>query len=91
MKRPLEFTCSPLLTSFYLAIHPSFLPHNNPYSEMVPLYSSSHLGNHHVDSAGLEFREPPASASWVLVLKVCAPTQQLIHLVDNLWLFSVLL
>jgi len=32
------------------------------------------LGTHSVDQAGLELRNPPASASQVLVLKVCATT-----------------
>jgi hypothetical protein len=29
-------------------------------------------GTHSVDQAGLEFRNPPASVSWVLGLKACA-------------------
>jgi hypothetical protein len=34
------------------------------------------LGTHSVDQAGLELRNPPASASQVLRLKVCTATQQ---------------
>jgi hypothetical protein len=35
-------------------------------------------GTHFVDQAGLELRNPPASASQVLGLKACAITAQLI-------------
>jgi hypothetical protein len=35
-------------------------------------------GTHLVDQAGLELRNPPASASQVLGLKVCATTAQLL-------------
>jgi hypothetical protein len=38
----------------------------------VSLYSSGCPGTHFVDQAGLELRNLPASASWVLGLKVCA-------------------
>jgi hypothetical protein len=34
-------------------------------------------GTHSVDQAGLELRNPPASASWVLGLKACATTARL--------------
>jgi hypothetical protein len=40
------------------------------------LYSPSCPGTHSVDQAGLELRNPPASASQVLGLKVCATTAQ---------------
>jgi hypothetical protein len=40
----------------------------------VSLCSSSCLGTHFVDQAGLELRNPPASASRVLGLKVCMTT-----------------
>jgi hypothetical protein len=36
------------------------------------LCSSAYLGTPSVDQAGLELRNPPASASQVLGLKVCA-------------------
>jgi hypothetical protein len=38
------------------------------------LYSPGCPGTHFVDQAGLELRNPPASASCVLGLKVCATT-----------------
>jgi hypothetical protein len=38
----------------------------------VSLYSSGCPGTHSVDQAGLELRNPPASASRVLGLKACA-------------------
>jgi hypothetical protein len=40
----------------------------------VSLYSSGCPGTHFVDQAGLELRNPPASASQVLGLKACTTT-----------------
>jgi hypothetical protein len=40
----------------------------------VSLCSPGCPGTHFVDQAGLELRNPPASASWVLGLKACATT-----------------
>jgi hypothetical protein len=40
----------------------------------VSLYSPGCPGTHSVDQAGLELRNPPASASQVLGLKACATT-----------------
>jgi hypothetical protein len=42
--------------------------------DRVSLYSPGCPGNHFVDQAGLELRNPPASASPVLGLKACATT-----------------
>jgi hypothetical protein len=42
--------------------------------DRVSLYSPGCPGTHFVDQAGLEFRNPPASASWVLGLKACVTT-----------------
>ena len=42
--------------------------------DRVFLYSPGCLGTHFVDQAGLELKNPPASASGVLGLKVCATT-----------------
>jgi hypothetical protein len=42
------------------------------FRDRVSLYSSGCPGTHFVDQAGLELRNPPASASQVLGLKVCA-------------------
>jgi hypothetical protein len=42
--------------------------------DRVSLYSPGCPGTHFVDQAGLELRNPPASASQVLGLKVCATT-----------------
>jgi hypothetical protein len=42
--------------------------------DRVSLYSPSCPGTHFVDQAGLELRNPPASASRVLGLKACATT-----------------
>jgi hypothetical protein len=41
--------------------------------DRVSLYSPGCLGTHFVDQAGLELRNPPVFASWVLGLKVWAP------------------
>jgi hypothetical protein len=40
------------------------------------MYSPGYPGTHSVDQAGLELRNPPASASQVLGLKACATTAQ---------------
>jgi hypothetical protein len=42
--------------------------------DRVSLYSPGCPGTHFVDQAGLELRNPPASASRVLGLKACATT-----------------
>jgi hypothetical protein len=44
------------------------------FRDRVSLYSPGCPGTHFVDQAGLELRNPPASASRVLGLKVCATT-----------------
>jgi hypothetical protein len=44
------------------------------FRDKVSLCSPSCPGTHSVDQAGLELRNPPASASQVLGLKVCATT-----------------
>jgi hypothetical protein len=47
------------------------------FRDRVSLYSPGCPGTHSVDQAGLELRDPPASASQVLGLKVCATTARL--------------
>jgi hypothetical protein len=44
------------------------------FRDRVSLYSPGCPGTHSVDQAGLEFRNPPASASQVLGFKACATT-----------------
>jgi hypothetical protein len=44
------------------------------FRDTVSLYSPGCPGAHFVDQAGLELRNPPASASRVLELKACATT-----------------
>jgi hypothetical protein len=44
------------------------------FRDRVSLYSHGCPGAHFVDQAGLELRNPPASASRVLGLKACATT-----------------
>jgi hypothetical protein len=44
------------------------------FRDRVSLYSPGCPGTHSVDQAGLELRNPPASVSQVLGLKVCAST-----------------
>jgi hypothetical protein len=41
------------------------------FRDRVSLYSTGCPGTYFVDQAGLELRNPPASASQVLKLKVC--------------------
>jgi hypothetical protein len=47
------------------------------FRDRVSLYSPGCPGTHFVDQAGLELRNPPASASRVLGLKACATTARL--------------
>jgi hypothetical protein len=47
------------------------------FRDRVSLCSLDCPGTHFVDQAGLELRNPPASASQVLGLKACATTTQL--------------
>ena len=47
------------------------------FRDWVSLYSPGCPGTHFVDQAGLELRNPPASASQVLGLKACTTTAQL--------------
>jgi hypothetical protein len=44
------------------------------FQDRVSLYSPGCPGTHFVDQAGLQLRNPPASASQVLGLKACATT-----------------
>jgi hypothetical protein len=48
------------------------------FRDRVSLYSPGYPGTDSVDQAGLELRNPPASASRVLGLKACATTAWLI-------------
>jgi hypothetical protein len=73
-------TCS--TGTFYLLYHLpgpyQFLSEDNAFffffRDKVSLYSPGCPGAHFVDQAGLELRNPPASASRVLGLKACATT-----------------
>jgi hypothetical protein len=47
------------------------------FQDRVSLYGPGCLGTHFVDQAGLKLRNPPASASQVLGLKVCTTAAQL--------------
>jgi hypothetical protein len=47
------------------------------FQDRVSLYSPGCPETHFVDQAGLELRNPPASASQVLGLKACASTPSL--------------
>jgi hypothetical protein len=62
-------TCLPL-TYFLFFYLPMIKPRALPQSYSLPNYP----GTHSVDQAGLKLRNPPASASHVLGLKVCATT-----------------
>jgi hypothetical protein len=64
------------------------LPTTQPYGGIFPpqdrvsLCSPGCPGTHFVDQAGLELRNPPASASRVLGLKACATTPGLRHFLN---------
>jgi hypothetical protein len=56
------------------------------FRDRVSLYSPGFPGTHFVDQAGLELRNPPASASQVLGLKACTTIAQLDgFLISSLW------
>jgi hypothetical protein len=57
----------------------------------VSLCSSGCPGSHSVDHAGLKLRNPPASASQVLGLKVCATTARHVFSIIFIFLKSQLL
>jgi hypothetical protein len=59
------------------------------FQNRVSLFSSGSPGTHSVDQAVLELRNPPASASQVLGLKVCATTAQRKGIFIFVKLFSV--
>jgi hypothetical protein len=50
------------------------------FLDRVSLCSPGCPGTHSVDQAGLKLRNPPASASQVLVVKICVTTAQQGHL-----------
>jgi hypothetical protein len=54
------------------------------FQNRVSLCSPGCPGTHSVDQAGLELRNPPASASQVLGLKVCATTPGCIQVFNPL-------
>jgi hypothetical protein len=61
-----------LLLSCKLVIYIKFTLVFLVFRDRVSLYSPGCSGTHFVDQAGLELRNPPASASRVLGLKACA-------------------
>jgi hypothetical protein len=58
------------------------------FQDRVSLYSPGCPGTHSVDQAGLELRNPSASASQVLGLKECATTARLRLILMSLLLLS---
>jgi hypothetical protein len=69
-----------LLLSFYLFIHFLFW---GVFQDRVSLCSPGCPETHSVDQAGLELRNPPASASQVLGLKACATTPSYFHFIHK--------
>jgi hypothetical protein len=68
------------------------------FQDRVSLYSPGCPGTHFVDQAGLELRNPPASASQVLGSKACSTTTQLFlsfiispFLILLIWMLSIYL
>jgi hypothetical protein len=53
------------------------------FRDRVSLYSPGCPGTHFIDQTGLELRNPPASASQVLGLKMCTTTVRLIEELKN--------
>jgi hypothetical protein len=58
------------------------------FQDSVSLYSPGCRGTHFVDQAGLELRNPPASASRVPGLKACATTPGPFSLNSRKYFFS---
>jgi hypothetical protein len=56
------------------SLFPVFLFFLLVFRDRVSLCSPGYPGTHFVDQAGLELRNPPASASQVLGLQACATT-----------------
>jgi hypothetical protein len=69
---------SPIVTSLVPATKEAgtvfFLFYFFVFRDRVSLFSPGCPGTHSVDQAGLELRNLPASASWVLGLKACTTT-----------------
>jgi hypothetical protein len=68
-------SCQPICLRWFLFSFFLFLV----FRDRVSLYSPGCPGTHFVDQAGLELRNPPASAFQVLGLKVCTTTPGLWH------------
>jgi hypothetical protein len=64
-----KYYCGSIIVHFFCFVCLFFV-----FRDRVSLYSPGCPGTHSVDQAGLELRNPPASASRVLELKVCATT-----------------
>ena len=64
----------PLLPPPPLPLPPPPPPHHHHHHSRLSLCSPGCLGTHSVDQAGLELRDPPASASRMFGLKVCSTT-----------------
>jgi hypothetical protein len=60
------------------------------FRDGVSLCSPGCLGTHSVDQAGLELRNPPASASQVLGLKACITTARLHFNIFNVYLYILI-
>jgi hypothetical protein len=60
------------------------------FRDRVSLCSPGCPGTHSVDQTGLELRNLPASASWMLGLKACATTPSLFFLFVCLFVFCFL-
>ena len=69
----LHVSCLILTTVLELCLLIFFFP-----QDRIFLCSPGYPGTHSVDQAGLDLRDPPASASRVLGLKGCATTAQLL-------------
>jgi hypothetical protein len=74
-----------LIFILYRQIIPFFFFWFLVFQDRVSLYSSGCPGTHSVDQAGLELRNPPASASQVLGLKACATIARLTNSYFNIF------
>jgi hypothetical protein len=68
------YSRNPIMSSFLASFDSFFFL---VFGDRVSLYSPGCPGTHSVDQAGLELRNPPASASQELGLKTCTTTAQL--------------
>jgi hypothetical protein len=78
-----EYNFEYLLSNSFISFSFFFFFFFLVFRDRVSLCSPGCPGTHFVDQAGLELRNPPASASQVLGLKACATTPGFIYFLSQ--------